>query len=232
MLGTATIDVDATRIEVRPTDVRRIPQAGEAYDVVEIETDRGTTTCRYYEAEGARAGVVMVGGVGGGFDTPGRELYPRLAEGLQNDRIGALRVRYRHPTNLVESVVDTAIGMRYLESRGIRAIGLVGHSLGGAVVIQAAAGDPLVRVVVALSTQDAGTGPVARLAGRAAVLLIHGDADTVISPRSSEEVYRRTHEPKRLVIYEGAGHALDEAAESLAVEVKAWLLKHLPGTLV
>jgi pimeloyl-ACP methyl ester carboxylesterase len=232
MLGTTAIEVEAARVEVRFANVRRVPQAGEAYDVVEIETDRGTTICRYYEAEGAHAGVVMVGGTGGGFDTPARGLYPRLAEDLPNHRISALRVRYRHPADLVESVVDTVLGMRYLESRGVPAIGLVGHSLGGAVVIQAAAGDPLVRVVVALSTGAAGTGPVASLAGRAAVLLIHGDADTVISPRSSEEVYRRAREPKRLVIYEGAGHTLDEAAESLAVEVKAWLLKHLPGTLV
>lgn len=70
MLGTAAIEVNATRVEVRPTNIRRVPQAGEAYDIVEIETDRGTTTCRYYEAEGARNGVVMVGGTGGGFDTP------------------------------------------------------------------------------------------------------------------------------------------------------------------
>lgn len=232
MIGTAAVEVEATTVEVRPTDVRRIPQPGEAYDLVEIETDRGTTFCRYYEAEGARDGLVMVGGTGGGFDTPGRELYPRLAKDLKNDRISTLRVRYRHPADLVESTVDTVLGLRYLESRGVRAIGLVGHSFGGAVVIQAAASDPAVRAVVAISTQEAGTGPVAELAGRAAVFLVHGDADPVIPHRSSEEVYRRAGEPKRLVIYEGADHILDEVAESLYVEVKAWLLKHLPGTLV
>ncbi len=232
MLGTAAIEVGATRVEVRPTKVRRVPQAGEAYEIVEIETDRGTTTCRYYEAEGARNGVVMVGGTGGGFDTPGRELYPRLAKDLKNDRISALRVQYRHPNDLVESAVDTILGTRYLESRDVSAIGLVGHSLGGAVVIQAAANDPAVRVVVTISTQTDGTEPVAGLAGRAAILLIHGDADPVLPHRSSEEVYRRAHEPKRLVIYEGAGHTLDEVAESLYVDVKAWLLKHFPGMLV
>ena len=232
MLGTAAIEVDTTRVEIRSMNARKVPQAGEAYDTVEIETDRGTTTCRYYEAEGARNGVVMVGGTGGGFDTPARELYSQLAQGLRNDRISALRVRYRHPADLLESTVDTILGMRYLESQGVRALGLVGHSLGGAVVIQAAASDPAVRAVVAIATQTAGTEPVAGLAGRAALLLLHGDADMVVSFHSSEEVYRRAHEPKRLVIYEGAGHNLDEAAESLAVEVKAWLLKHLPGTLV
>ncbi|WP_243671051.1 alpha/beta hydrolase, partial [Methanoculleus chikugoensis] len=72
------------------------------------------------------------------------------------------------------------------------------------------------------------------LAGRAAILLVHGDADPVLSHTSSEEVYRRAGEPRRLIIYEGAGgHTLDETAGSLYVEVKAWLLKHLPGgTLV
>lgn len=234
MLGTAPIelDMDATRVEVRPMNVRRVPQAGEAYDIVEIETDRGTTTCRYYEARGARSGVVMVGGTGGGFDTPARELYPRLANDLQNDRISTLRVQYRHPTDLVESAVDTILGTRYLEIQGVSAVGLVGHSLGGAVVIQAAANDPAVGVVVTISTQTNGTEPVAGLAGRAAILLVHGDADPVLPHRSSEEVYRRAHEPKRLIIYEGAGHTLDEVAESLSVEVKAWLLKHFPGMLV
>ncbi|WP_243671227.1 hypothetical protein [Methanoculleus chikugoensis] len=107
------------RVDVRPTDLRRIPQAGEAYEIVEIATDRGTTVCRYYEAQGARSGVVMVGGTGGGFDTPARGgLYPRLAQDLPNDRISALRVQYRHPTDLVESVFDTVLGLRYLESRG------------------------------------------------------------------------------------------------------------------
>ncbi|MCK9316892.1 dienelactone hydrolase family protein [Methanoculleus sp.] len=232
MLGTTAVEIDMTKVEVHLTNVRRVPQVGESYDIVEIETDRGTTTCRYYAAEAARAGLVLVGGTGGGFDTPARDLYPRLAHDLRNDRISTIRVRYRHPADLVESTVDTILGMRYLESQGIRVLGLVGHSLGGAVAIQAAASDPAVRAVVAIATQTAGTEPVAGLGGRAAILLLHGDADTVVSFHSSEEVYRRAHEPKRLVIYEGAGHNLDEAAESLSVEVKAWLLKHLPGMLV
>lgn len=234
MLETAAIEVnvDATSIEVHPTDVRRLPQAGEAYDLVEIETDRGTTTCRYYEAAGARTSVVMVGGTGGGFDTPARELYPRLAKDLPNHRISALRVQYRHPKDLVESAIDTVLGTRYLESRNVSTFGLVGHSLGGAVVIQAAANVPAARVVVAISTQTGGTEPVAGLAGRAALLFLHGDNDPVLPHGASEDVYRRAGEPKRLVIYEGAGHTLDGAAESLYVEVKAWLLKHLPGAVV
>lgn len=232
MLGTAAIEVEGERIDVRPADVRRTPQAGEAYDTVEIATDRGAILCHYYEAQGARDGVVMVGGVGGGFDTPARGLYSRLAQDLPNHRISALRVQYRHPADLVESTLDAILGLRYLESRGITAAGVVGHSLGGAVAIQAAANVPAVRAVVTIATQAAGTGPITTLTGRVAILLVHGDADPVLPYASSEEVYQRAGEPRRLIIYEGAGHTLDETAESLYVEVEEWLLKHLPGTLI
>lgn len=235
MLGTVAIEINAdkTSVEVHPKNVKRIPQIGEVYDLVEIETDRGTTVCHYYAAKEARNGVVMVGGAGGEFDTPARGLYPRLAQDLRNDRISTVRVHCRSPTSLVESVVDTVLGMNFLKSQGISAIGLVGYSFGGAVAIQAA-GDPAVRAVVAVAVAVAvaATWPVAGPPGDAALLLLHGDADTVVSPRSSEEIYRRAREPKRLVIYEGAGHTLDEEVEGLDVEVKAWLLKHLPGTLV
>ncbi|MDD2473802.1 MAG: dienelactone hydrolase family protein, partial [Methanoculleus sp.] len=166
MLGTVAIEINAdkTSVEVHPKNVKRIPQIGEVYDLVEIETDRGTTVCHYYAAKEARNGVVMVGGAGGEFDTPARGLYPRLSQDLRNDRISTVRVHCRSPTSLVESVVDTVLGMNFLKSQGISAIGLVGYSFGGAVAIQAAAGDPAVRAVVAV----AATGPVAGPAGEAA----------------------------------------------------------------
>jgi len=167
-----------------------------------------------------------------GSTPPARDLYPRLAQDLPNHRISALRVQYRNPKDLVESAIDTVLGLRYLESQNVSAFGLVGHSLGGAAVIQAAANVPAARAVVAISTQTTGTEPVAGLAGRAAILLLHGDNDPVLPHGASEDVYRRAGEPKRLIIYEGAGHTLDEAAESLYIEVKAWLLKHLPGAVV
>jgi len=94
----------------------------------------------------------MVGGTGGGFDSPAGGLYPRLAQDLPHHRI----VRSGSATGtrpiLWSPTVDAILGMRYLESQGVSAVGLVGHSLGGAVVIQAAANDPKVRAVVVIST--------------------------------------------------------------------------------
>lgn len=47
------------------------------------------------------------------------------------------RVRFRNPRVLEEAVFDVEEGLRYLESLGVRAFGVVGHSFGGAVALQA-----------------------------------------------------------------------------------------------
>jgi len=103
----------------------------------------------------------------------------------------------------------------------------MGHSLGGAVAIQAAAHSRGVKTIVTLSTQGFGGEPVAELPPGTSILLIHGSNDPVLTPKSSEYVYRLAHEPKRLHIYEGTGHVLDEAAEQIYDEVKGWILEQL-----
>ncbi|HOB17966.1 MAG TPA: hypothetical protein PKK74_04645 [Candidatus Methanoculleus thermohydrogenotrophicum] len=102
MLETAAIEVDAVGAEVPGGTARLVPQPGDVYDIVEIKTDQRTTTCRYHGVEGTSGGIVMVDGAGGGFETPARGPYP---PDLPNRRISALRVRYRRPTDLVESTV-------------------------------------------------------------------------------------------------------------------------------
>jgi hypothetical protein len=46
--------------------------------------------------------------LGGGWDTPAKELCPRLAVRLQEDGIGSLRVRFRNPTDSEEAVHDVS----------------------------------------------------------------------------------------------------------------------------
>jgi alpha-beta hydrolase superfamily lysophospholipase len=66
-------------------------------------------------------------------------LYLRLFSSLARIGIDGLRVRYRHPTDLLECVFDTLAGVAFLKEKcRTKAIRLVGHSFGGAVVIQAA----------------------------------------------------------------------------------------------
>ena len=200
---------------------------GEGYERITLATARGEVECRLYRSPDARAAVIWVGGVGGGFDTPARGLYPRLAETLARAGIASLRVRFRHPTLLDEAVLDVVAGARELEARGIERLALVGHSFGGAVVVRAGALLASVRTVVTLATQSYGADGAGDLAPRSSLLLVHGEADVVLAPFSSVYVHGRARGRKRLVLYEGAGHGLDEVAEEVEALVREWILAEL-----
>jgi len=202
-------------------------QAHDGHQPLLLATSRGAIEMHYYPAAGAQRAAVWVGGVGGGFDSPARGLYPRLAADLQDQGIASLRVRYRHPTVLLEATLDVLAGLHVLAQMGIDGAGLVGHSFGGAVVIQAAAQMPMVRTVVALATQSYGTGPVANLAPRCSLLLVHGDADRVLSAACAEYVYALAGGSRRLEILSGVDHGLDEAADQVYALVRSWLLQEL-----
>lgn len=116
---------------------------------------RGVVEYRSYPVPGAASAVVWIGGVGGDLDTPARGFYPKLCGELRADEIASLRVQFRHPTGLDESTHDTLAGIGYLVHEGFLAFGIVGHSFGGAVAIQAAALFEAVRTVVTLATRPA-----------------------------------------------------------------------------
>jgi alpha/beta superfamily hydrolase len=201
--------------------------ADEGYLPITIFTARGRIECRYYKSAEARSAALFVGGVGGDFDTPAMGLYPRLCDELMSEGISSLRVRFRHPTSLVESVLDLLTGIEFIRSEGISLAGLIGHSFGGAVVIQAAASSDLVRTVVTLATQCLGADAVSRLRPETSILLIHGTSDPVLTPRCSSTTYDTAHEPKQIKLYKGAGHGLDEVAEEVHEEVLGWVLRYL-----
>lgn len=198
------------------------------YRPVRLETAGGPVACRHYEASGARAAMIWIGGVGGGWDTPAQDLYPRLAQELTGHGIDSLRVRFRDPTDMRGCVEDVAAVARWLaEERRVEALGVCGHSFGGAVAIRAAALLPQARTVVALAPQAAGAQPAALLAPRCSLLLVHGLADEVLPADCSRHVEGIAREPKRLVLYPGAGHVLDEVADAVTDEVRAWVLAAL-----
>jgi hypothetical protein len=94
-------------------------------------------------------------------------------------------------------------------------------------VIQAAAETLAVKAVIALASQSCGTGAVAELATRCALLLLHGEADPVLPPACSEQIYERALEPKRLILYPEAGHNLDEVADEIEEAVQNWIIQQL-----
>jgi pimeloyl-ACP methyl ester carboxylesterase len=205
------------------------PEAG--YVSVRMTNRHGDIDGRYYAVAGAREAVIWVGGAGGAWDTPAQGLYPRLCDELRGERIASLRVRFRRPKELNESVVDVLAGVALLQREGIETMALVGHSFGGAVVIRAATHAPAVRTVVTLATQSYGTDPVDQLGPRCSILLIHGAADRVLPAACSEDVLRRAKEPKRMQLLAGANHGLGEAADEVDRVVREWLLEQIrrPG---
>lgn len=203
------------------------------YQLVKLDTQRGEIVCRYYSSNThnpASVAVVYVTGVGGGWGTPAIGLYPRLCCSLARIGIDGLRVRYRHPTDLLESVFDTLAGIAFLrEEHRIKAIGLVGHSFGGAVVIQAAVqASDIVSTLVTLATQSYGAAHViSKLKYGTSALMIHGSDDKVLPAYCSEEVYQKAHDPKQIVLCQGASHGLDEVSEEVYELVYDWLVNSL-----
>ena len=120
-------------------------------------------------------------------------------------------------------------GISFLEVEGVEQVALVGHSFGGAAVIQAAALSPTVKTCVPMSTQTSGVQPAATLGPRCSLLLAHGTADEVLSPDCSRYVYRIAREPKKILLKEGARHGLDEWSDELPGILRQWIRDQLPA---
>jgi hypothetical protein len=193
---------------------------------VVLRTNGGDIETRYHAVPGAAAGVVWVGGAGGGLDGPARGLYPEACRRLQERGIAGLRLHYRLPNHLEECVLDTLLGAEFLAREGAGRAGLVGHSFGGAIVISAGALAERAAAVVPMSTQTYGTGLAARVAPRP-MLLIHGLADEILPADCSRQVYERAGEPRELVLLPGARHGLDEAREEVLELLVRWLSRQL-----
>ncbi len=104
-----------------------IGRAADGYHPVTLTTTRGAIAPRYYPTPGGHSAALWVGGIGGNWDSPARDLYPRLALDGVEEGIASLRVRFRHPTVLEEAVADALAGLWYLERLGVQAVALTGH---------------------------------------------------------------------------------------------------------
>jgi pimeloyl-ACP methyl ester carboxylesterase len=115
------------------------------------------------------------------------------------------------------------MGIGCLEAMGRKRVALVGHSFGGAVVINAGAQAPNIAGIAALSTQAAGADAVATL-GEKPVLFMHGEADEVLPDRCSRDLYARTPgAKKKLLLYPGCRHGLDDCRDEIDRDLLAWM---------
>ncbi|HYE07774.1 MAG TPA: dienelactone hydrolase family protein [Planctomycetota bacterium] len=198
---------------------------------VTLGTGVGEIVCRYHAPDGrapettaATRAVLWVFGAGGGLGGPAGGVYERLAERLAREHgIASLRLDYRHPGDLDACIVDARAGLDWLCAAGaIRRVALVGHSFGGAVVI-AVGSDPRVSTVVAMSSQTLGADGADAIAPRP-LLVLHGEDDEVLPAACSRWIHRRAREPKRLILYPGARHGLDQCRDALDRDLIDWLL--------
>ena len=169
-------------------------------------------------------GIVWVWGARGGFDGPADGIYGDLAENLKTG-ITSVRINYRDPRLLQESVLDALVGISFLAGTGHTDILLVGHSFGGAVVITAAPFSDRVKGVIALSSQTFGAREAGNVSPRP-LLLVHGQNDTRLPPSCSEQIYEWAEEPKELVLYPGAEHGLMECKDELRALLADWITNH------
>ncbi len=186
-----------------------------------LRTSRGVIPIVLHAAESATRAVVCVSGAIGGFDGPAM-LYPRLGFELPRKGITVARANYRAPNDFDECVLDTLAALTILKGTGHQSAAIIGHSFGGAVAISAGRLSAVAAAVIAISSQLAGAHVVADLQPKP-LLLIHGTADEILPPRSSELIYERAQEPKRLMLFEGADHRLSGKGEELFALVDEWL---------
>lgn len=210
------------------------------YEELELQSSRGAVRCVYQfkprEGAGqALSAVIMVGGGDGGLVGPADSLYVDLSTDLSNYGIGSLRLDFRihaFPGNVEEAAYDVRVGLKFLLRQGVRNVGLLGHSFGGAVVIDVGAEEETVTSVVTLATQTAGAQRVPHLAP-VPLLLIHGLDDVRLSPDCSRMLYQLAGEPKRIELLEGARHSLRQRREDVRSLVVDWFtetVQERPGS--
>jgi pimeloyl-ACP methyl ester carboxylesterase len=192
---------------------------------ITIVTTRGPIPVVLHAAPEKGRAALCVSGAIGGYDGPAM-LYPRLGLAMPRDQISVARLDYRAPNEFGECLVDAMAALTFLGGIGHERVALIGHSFGGAVAINAGTLSPLVTTVIALSSQLAGAHVVGELAPKP-LLLIHGDADTILPHESSQALYDRAGEPKTLKILPGVGHRLSEAADQVFDLVRGWLLEKI-----
>jgi len=209
---------------LRLTSVKSQPLDGGLIRVI-LRTSDGDMEGMFHPAEGD-GGVIWVSGALGGFDGPSFGIFTVLSHELVSEGISSLRLNYRFPGDFDRCVLDVLVGVDFLQQQGASNVALVGHSFGGAVVIQAGTMSPQVKAVAGLSSQTFGAHHVSKLSP-IPLLLIHGSRDRNLPALCSQNIYEWARNPKELVIYNGSGHFLRECRDELHDLLRSWLVDKL-----
>jgi len=196
-----------------------------------FQTNRGGLKGILHQVEGSEQGVIWVCGARGGFGGPGPGTYARLAESFKEQNITSLRLDYREPNTMEECVLDLLAGIAFMKALGHKPVVIVGHSFGGAVVIATGVAASHVKGVVALSPQTYGAN-MAGMLSPIPLLVAHGKSDTRLPSRCAEQIYEWAQEPKKLVLFEGAEHRLEECKDELEALLSEWIPETLAAPIL
>lgn len=196
---------------------------------LEIYTWQGLLTVLWHGPRDSEEVLVAGGGAVGGLLGPADGLYHDLGVALAERGIGTLRVSWRRPDDIPGCSHDLAAACEMAAVRGGRRFVTMGHSFGGAIAVRVGVAFPnLIRGVVTLATQSAGCEHAAGLDGRP-LLLFHGDRDELLPPHVSETVNMLAGGHGELVMLDGTGHLMTEAASVLREKLLEWVPEVLAG---
>ncbi len=190
---------------------------------VVLNTQKGPINMRTYLSPKAQLGVVFVGGVGGGFDSPAQRLYDRLGASLPLKGVSAVHLSFRNTTEFAQTVHDVRAAVSFLEKSGHTKVVLIGHSMGAASVISAASFEPSVVALAAMSGQPYGANRVRSLQSRR-LLVVSGLLDVVEPPCWSSAIYKEAVANKEMVHFL-ALHNLDECGDQVYDRILGWILQ-------
>ena len=194
----------------------------DASRIVEVYTAEGLLRIWWFGAPGATDVAIMCGGAMGGMLGPGRALYVDLARHLAGAGSAAMIVDYRQAGDLGRCVLDVCAAADLASRNGAERFGLLGHSFGGAVVIQAAARFPaLAAGVITFATQSGGCEEAGRIR-EVPLLLLHGERDRILGPENSAMVQSLAGHGE-LRTFADADHLMAEAADEIAEISRDWL---------
>lgn len=182
---------------------------------------------KYLHVPGNIGTIVTIGGTGGGFYGPSN-IYDDLAINVDKLKLSLLRIDV-FPDHM-EGTINLMIGLSYLTKIGNnKPIVLIGWSMGGASIIQAAKiiqenNMFEIKGLITLAGQSYGADPVSKL-NNTPIYILHGTEDKCMGPIVAKSIYKMANEPKELVLLEGASHWMVERFDTLKLTVYNWIWK-------
>lgn len=188
-----------------------------------VNSSRGPIKLQTFMAPDADLGVIYIGGIGGGFDSPAKNVYTRLGCALREKGISSVHLCFRKLSPFPETVHDVRAAVAHLNQTGHKRVILVSHSLGSASAICAASFEPSVVGVAAMSSQPYGANRVTTF-GSKRLLVITGLLDVVEPPCWSSAIYKQCPGDKEIAYFLGS-HPLDECGDAVYERIFNWILK-------